>query len=321
MCRHLRGAAGVGFGDGGAEEIMRRVGLVILALWPLACQRTDPAVVDRLPAGGTDVTLFVAADTHFGYEGIPELNKLQIAAMNGLPGMPYPAQIGGAVARPRGVLIAGDLTEKGAADQWRQFVAHYGLTGKDGMLQYPVYECRGNHDRGLFSQPVLDGVKKRHGRLTYSMDFDDLHVVCLDLYPDAAILSWLRSDLAAVGRTLPVVIYFHYSIEGPFSDWWSRREKDAFAEAIEGFNVVGIFHGHYHGSQHYRWRGYDVYNVGSPRHGMQSFAVLSVSDARMSVASWNWSRRRWQWVHAKPINAPQPTTAGSRPGPAAAARP
>ena len=259
---------------------MRYARWLILAFALTGCSG-PVTVVDRVPAGGTDVTFFVAADTHFGFRNIADLNKAQIVAMNSLPGTAYPPRIGGAVARPKGVLIAGDLTEDGTLAQWKQFVAHYGLTGGDGLLAYPVYEGTGNHDRESFLfQPVLSGVRKRHGSLTYSWDFGDVHLICLDLYPSAANLRWLKRDLAAAGRELPVVVYFHYSILGPFSDWWGRREKQAFARAIAGFNVVGIFHGHFHGSGQYRWAGHDVYNVGSPRHGWHSFAVVRVTSAR-----------------------------------------
>ena len=44
-----------------------------------------------------DVTFFLAADTHFGYQ-VGELdNKEMITVMNDLPGESYPGGIGGAV--------------------------------------------------------------------------------------------------------------------------------------------------------------------------------------------------------------------------------
>jgi len=284
-------------------------------LLPMACQDPPLEVVDREPAGGTDVTFFVAADTHFGHEGIAALNKRQIETMNRLPGTGYPARIGGKVARPLGVLVAGDLTEYGRGTHWDEFVEHYGLTGRDGLLKYPVYEGTGNHDRDiLLYRPALSGVKKRHGDLTYSWDWGDLHLVCLDIYPTAANLRWLKRDLARVGRKLPVVVYFHYPLLGPYSDPWSDKEKEAFRETIDGFNVIAIFHGHYHGSGHYTWAGYDVYNVGSPRHGDHSFAAARVTDTRMSVALWDWDRGRWRWGHVKRFRGASVQPAASGPG-------
>ena len=116
-----------------------------------------------------------------------------------------------------------------------------------------------------------------------------------------------------------MVIYFHYSILGAFSDWWSSREKQAFARAIANYNVIGIFHGHFHGSAHYRWAGHDVYNVGSPRHGGHSFAVVRITDTTMTVASWDWRFNRWRWAHSKRITRSQP--AGPESGATTQARP
>jgi hypothetical protein len=262
-----------------------------------------PAVSERALAGGTDVTFLVAADSHLGVEGIEALNRVQIAAMNALPGTPYPPQIGGSVGKPLGVLFAGDLTEHGSAAEWQLFETLYGLSGKEGLLKYPVFECSGNHDRPfLHLGQVTEKVRQRHGALTYSWDWGDLHVVCLDVYPTAANLRWLRGDLAAAGRRVPVVIYFHYSILGPFSDWWSEAEKEAFAKAIEGYNVVGIFHGHFHGSYHYQWKGLDVFNIGSPKWIYHRFLAVHVTDSAFTVAAWDWDRGRWDWSVVKAIN-------------------
>ncbi len=280
-----------------------QVGLCLVG----GCAASQPTVTDRPRAGGTDVTFFVAADTHFGaMKSIEALNRRQVEAMNALPGTPVPAAVGQwVVAEPLGVLMAGDLTDHGLAREWQQFAAVYGRDGTDGLLRYPLYEGTGNHDRYVpLLRPVLDAVRKRHGRLTYSWDWSDVHLVCLDEYPDAANRRWLVRDLAAVGRRRPVVIYFHFNLVGPFSQWWPRREKEAFARAIDGYNVVGIFHGHFHYSQHYAWKGWDVYNVGSPRHAWHSFAVVRITDTSMTVCSWDWRRRGWAWWHRKDINAP-----------------
>lgn len=273
------------------------------------CPDRQLQVVDRPLQGGLDVTFFVAADTHLGIEHLTALNERQIAAMNALPGTPYPREVGGVVEPPRGVLIAGDLTDGGKAAEFAEYRRLYGADGQDGLLRYPVFEASGNHDRGMglslgLRRHVPQAVRRRHGGLFYSWDWGDLHVVCLDLYPGGSALEFLRADLAAVGRRAPVILFFHYPLLGRYSDWWTDAEKQQFRRAIDGYNVVGIFHGHYHGSGHYVWEGYDVYNVGSPRHRMHSFAVVHVSDDRLAVASWNWDAGRWQWVHVKPIRPP-----------------
>lgn len=242
--------------------------------------------LDPRKGDARDLTFFVAADTHFGVDGIEELNRAQIEAMNALPGTPYPGTIGGRVGWPTGVLIAGDLTQDATAGQWKRFVEHYGLTGSDALLKYPVLECAGNHDRHWAGRTKVEsGVRRRHGSLVRGWIWQGVCFLCLDCYPDATACRWLRRQLEAIGRRRPAVIYFHYNILGPLSDYWSDSEKRNFAEVVAGHNILGVFHGHDHASLHYTWEGLDVYNVGSPRGMDKSFAVVHITDRRMTVAS------------------------------------
>lgn len=283
---------------------MKRGLLAVVVACLAGCDLAEPVTVsNRDRAGGTDVTFFVAADAHLGADGMLPLNRLEIENMNDLPGTPYPADIGGRVDRPLGVLFAGDMTDHGRSGEWKTFEQLYGLTGREGLLKYPVFEGTGNHDRVL---PLLEcvpgAVRERHGGLTYSWDWADVHVVCLDLRPDAGDLGWLRRDLAAAGGRVPVIIYFHLSILGPYSDWWPDSEKEAFAKCIEDYNVIAIFHGHYHGSYAYKWKGLDVFNIGSPRHSAHRFLAVRVTDAALTVAAWDWDRRQWDWTFPRRIN-------------------
>ena len=273
--------------------------------------------------GGLDVTFFVAADTHVGFgasekgaDGRPRnpvkepaesdrINARQINDMNGMPGRPFPPELGGRVGVPRGVLIAGDLTEEGEPWQWSHFVAWYGLKGGDGQLRYPVFETHGNHDKH-HSWFTLDRIRERHGAVRYAFDWDDLRVVCLGEAPDEQGLAFLERDLARVGKDRPVVIYQHFPLRGPFStgNWFGDgRYRADLARIVFGYNVIGLFHGHYHGSGRYRWEGIDVYNVGSTKHEQWSFGVVRVTDTRLSVASWHYGEQHWEYWHDKPINA------------------
>ncbi|MCA9592537.1 MAG: metallophosphoesterase [Myxococcales bacterium] len=272
--------------------------------------------------GGTDVTFLVASDTHFGFgsserdllgalhdpvkdpKGTEAVNARAIRDMNRMPGRPWPQRLGGTIERPRGLLITGDLTENGDPWQWRYFVQYYGLNGDDGLVHYPVFEAFGNHDKH-HSWYVLDRVRERHGGMRYAFDWDDVHLVCLGEAPDDAGLRWLAKDLSAVGGERPVILYFHFPLRGPFSDdnWFGRGDyRERLARALEGHNVIAIFHGHYHASGRYRWAGHDIYNVGAAKHLRHSFAVVRVSDARLRVASWHYGLHEFQWWHEKPIN-------------------
>ena len=290
-------------------------GAAAAGLWVRGCDLAVPDDMDLTdlapaPGGKRDLTFFVAADTHFGVEGMAARNRKQIEVMNALPGTPYPPALGGQVGDPVGVLIAGDLTQDATAAQWRPFVEHYGLTGRDGLLKYPVQECAGNHDREWGKRTVVEaGIKKRHGSLVRGWVWQGVCFFCLDCYPDRTACLWLGRQLDRAGPNRPCVIYFHYSILGSLSDYWSDAEKRTFVETIDGSNVLGIFHGHDHASRHYTWQGFDVYNVGSPRGGADAhtFAVVRITDSQMTVASRPWDAPppgSWSWTHSKAV----PTT-------------
>lgn len=241
----------------------------------------------------------MAADTHFGYPDTEPWNLKKVQAINRIAGTPYPRSLGGRVRRPRGVLVAGDLTNDGTRSQWKQFVRHYGLKGGDGMVRYPVFEGTGNHDYHGKRRLVAEAVRRRHGALSYTWTWQGVHFVCLDTHPRLGRNRWLRRHLRRFGKRAPVVIYFHYSIVGPYSTWWSGLSKSVFRSTIDGYNVIAIFHGHYHRSERYRWKGFDVYNVGSPLYDSPSFAVARVTSSHLTVAAWNYQHERWDWHHRK----------------------
>jgi len=270
-------------------------------------RQPDVPIIDTPRKGGTDVTFFVAADTRVGYRYMEQASAAQIREMNALPGLAYPEDLGSKVARPRGVLIAGDLTENGREDEWRAFERLYGRDGTDALLKYPVFLGSGNHDRRTHPDAgvVIREIRRRHGSEFYSWDWDDLHLICLDEAPTDRGLRWLGKDLARTGRKRPIVLFLHFPLAGAFSEsnWFGKGpQKQQLAEMLAGFQIVGIFHGHYHKSTRTSWEGYDVYNVGSPKHLWRSFAVVRVTDTTMTVVSRDWVQHLWRWSHRKRIN-------------------
>lgn len=260
-----------------------------------------------------DVTFLFTADTHFGYAepivmpdhpegiGVERVHEVVVRAMNGIPGSPFPPGIGGLVGEPRGLLVAGDLTETGQRSELDRFEAIYGLTGRDGALRYPVFEGAGNHD--VWGGPYVKArIAERHGGARYSWDWDDLHMVCLGEAPNAADLAWLRDDLAAAGSQVGVVLFFHYPLKDAETFWFGAGTyRDDLARILAGYRVLGIFNGHRHVSGLYTWRGYDAYLEGSVKHAWHSFSVVHVTDTRFTVASYNYDRHAFWWWHDKPI--------------------
>ncbi|CAN5854641.1 metallophosphoesterase [soil metagenome] len=262
----------------------------------------EVASVRRLQ-GNSDVTFLVVSDTHFGFGGMPAAHEVLIPKLKGIAGRPFPTAVGGSVAPPRGLLVTGDLTEWGDADQWEPFARTYGRDGgADGQLRIPFFEVVGNHDK-VHGPFVEQQVMARHGgNRFYSWDWGDVHLVALGDAPDEQGLDFLARDLEHVARDVPVVLYFHLALAGPWStdNWFAEGTlKDRLARIAEQWNVIAIFHGHHHATGHYVWRGVDVFKPGAVKDGAHTFAVVHVTDDRMSVVSYDWDRDAWAGVFDK----------------------
>lgn len=168
-------------------------------------------------AGARDVTFLSTSDSHYrqpdhrlGHHN--HLNAATIDEMNAVTNLAWPEKLGGGpIARPRGVVVPGDLIDDGdhaaagrrlSEEQWALFRADFGLDGTDGRLRYPVFEGWGNHDgppaefvrhgfsvqaqirernqmrlqRGLIANVSSNG-------LHYAWDWDDVRLVQLNFYP------------------------------------------------------------------------------------------------------------------------------------------
>jgi cytolysin (calcineurin-like family phosphatase) len=262
---------------------------------PPAPPKPDAAVAAQpkhAKRGGTNVTFCVVSDTHFGYGGMEEQNARLVSRVNTIEGKSYPTSLGGTVARPRGLLVTGDLTEWGREEEWRPFAKTYGLDGGDGDLRVPVFEVVGNHDK-VHGPWVTDTVAARHGGRWYSWDWDDLHLVALGEAPDDDGLAFLARDLDRLEKDVPVVLFFHLPLAGPWSTghWFAEGPyRDRLFEILRGHAIAGIFHGHHHATGHYVWRNIDVWKPGAVKNDAHTFAVVHVTDARITVASYDWER-------------------------------
>jgi hypothetical protein len=273
----------------------RATAIVVLAAAAFATAVRLPALPE--PAA---FTFFVASDSHFGAERMDEVNRDLVSQLNELPGTEYPPALGGQVETPRGLLFLGDATDNGHLDEFAQFEKVYGRDGRDGLLRFPVYEAIGNHDLNSTS-PIKARVTERHGGINYAVDWEGVRFLCLDMCPDGKTLQWLRPELQRAGRRHPLVLFFHYSLAGPYSDFWEAEEKDDFGKAIEGYNVLAIFHGHEHRVGHYVWRGHPVFRPGAPRHFSHHFLVVRMGSRQMQVAARDFDTHRWVQTWTVPV--------------------
>lgn len=220
--------------------------------------------VQTAVATAEEITFFHLGDTHYntraeGFEKQRERFRQVIDKMNALPGTPYPNAVGGAVGRPMGVFIVGDLTESRQAD-FDVVAEDWGLKGGDGRLDFPLYEGAGNHDGPPSTHPKGDVRRAIIARnphrphlaslsengLHYSLNYKGVHFVHLNEYagldadelyagnrdynrkgqaygnPAEESLQFLKQTLAKhVGNSgRPVILFQHYGFDGwPLSPW------------------------------------------------------------------------------------------------------
>ena len=255
------------------------------------------------------IAFFLIGDTHFlaNKEDVARLDERSatvtsrlVDLLNQLPGTEIPSVAGrGRVLAPRGVIHAGDCIDTGdkanvkmQETEWAAFADAFGLTGKDGQLQVPVYEVHGNHDSprgdGLAVRKIIERNKSRPGvtnvsktGVHYSWDWGGVHFVNLGIvvgqvaevpgkrrYGPLGSLEFLGSDLkekiGTSGR--PVVITHHVDVlryaqplpvdkkkaEGME---WHPADVKGFHDVLKGYNVAAILYGHTHVRNVFRWDG------------------------------------------------------------------
>lgn len=172
---------------------------------------------------------------------------------------------------PDFTIVTGDLTDNGYdgksigcfkyggfSDQLSPLKDNYVHKLEDNGI--PVYLCPGNHDRGrpnICYKAVHRYIIKRHGGLKYSFERNGIKFICCGEYPDD--LKWLKKQLKKANDR-PIFIYFHFNLIGPFSNWWSEKEKDKFYQVIKDYpNLQAILVGHWHRSEnHTKWNNIRV---------------------------------------------------------------
>lgn len=164
------------------------------------------------------------------------------------------------------------------------------------------------HRPGLFFAPSVPAENYDAMSDSYAWSWGGLHLVQLhrfggDTHRGAqSAIGWLGENLAehaADGR--PVVLFQHYgwdafSVERwdpaavTFDDqgsgaphWWTQAERQALLDTVQGYNVIGLFHGHEHEKvMIYRQAGIDLFKPRAAYLG--GLAVVRVADGFMDVA-------------------------------------
>ena len=210
--------------------------LVPLGLLLAACGRPSDAAGVPVVAAGDEVTFLVAADTHFGPEGMYERNLRQVEAMNALPGTSWPTALGGVVSEPAALIVAGDLTDLGQPCR---------VVGVRAGVRLPARAracCATRSSSGR-------ATTTRASRWCASCPAPSSSGTAVSTTPSASAactssaststrmpprFRWLRAELERVGPDQPVLLWFHYPLAGPYSDWWTDEEKHGLPRGGRG---------------------------------------------------------------------------------------
>jgi hypothetical protein len=233
-----------------------------------------------------------------------------------------------------------------AGASWRQFRADYleGLTLVDrAYRKSALYVVPGNHEASnavgfykpmtplidksamaeiynLMMRPKIprtpDSFNYLHDKVLRSMDTGGIHFAFVTIWPDSTARRWLETDLGAVARATPVVIFAHDQPDAEANhfrnpnglhdinaqDRFENLLTDQFADgstiddpsvieqrALEVFihahpNVAAYFHGNSNWNEFYDWVGPDrsivlhTFRVDSPMKG----AISSGDETKLS---------------------------------------
>jgi Calcineurin-like phosphoesterase len=285
-----------------------------------------------------DITFYMTADTHYNarWQGIDNEagNRRVIDRINRMADtIKYPSEFGGGyVQRPRGVVCLGDLTDHAKESDWHGtetrngWVDDYGLNGVDGRLNYPVYELYGNHDCVFFSgrKTPKEGIRERNRQRQnvnvssngyhYSWDWDDVHLINLNICPGGPgapaedSLGFARQDITNhVGNSgRPVVVFTHYGWKYDVD----KFNEPAFYNMVKDLNIIALFHGHWHNTQYYRWRGFNACCMNSSQrvhknadwgNGLfEGVGVARITENKLLVAEHDY-RQQWTGLFQKDI--------------------
>lgn len=263
----------------------------------------------------THLTLFVASDPHYGgnYGATADSNRVRaVARFNNLPDSTLPS--GAPVGEPFGCFMQGDLIDWYQASFWSAYTADYAITEGTGNVDVcATYDGLGNHDfqsAEAFGSAVTFSTRdsmiiRNQGRTGITM-FDTafyhyvikeqgVHLINLNVYAGGSEAGWdnrppmnslpfLKTYLAdSVGESgEPIVLFMHYGVNDDISFPFTRRQY--FADAIRGYNVVLIVHGHSHVRGLHTWFGYDVYDTGTIMLG--DYGVVQIRQGVLELQHW-----------------------------------
>lgn len=156
------------------------------------------------------------------------------------------------------VLLLGDLAETGERQNLEAIRDHF------ARLELPVYVEIGNHDyRSSADREAYEALYP--GRLNYNFVHAGWQFVGIDStqgtdWQDTTVqpttLRWLDQTLPTLDRALPTVVFTHFPLASEVQ--LAPRNAEDVLRRFLGFNLRGVFSGHWHGLTEQRFQRADV---------------------------------------------------------------
>ena len=150
---------------------------------------------------------------------------------------------------PLFILHAGDAVSTGSEEQFRHFLE----TLQKTLPDMPVFVAAGNHEltnrdkrdegKALFQQLI--------GPLDYVLDLPEINArfIVLDNssnYLTPRQIDYLQTELRGETCLKFVIMHVPPQTHKWIDDHTFTKGADAFLQTLSGFNVAGVFYGHYH---------------------------------------------------------------------------
>ena len=170
-----------------------------------------------------------------------QANTEMLAALDELPGTPWPSPLGGVVASPLALAVLGDLTDSGRAEQMRCFERSTMPNPTPAVVPplYPATMITATSARGI---PAPDRLARP---LLRAWDWGEVRVLCMDTGPTDSALVWLARELAGVPAERPLMIFQHFAARPVFRAGLVRSNRKPLYPALAEHRVLAIFHGHF----------------------------------------------------------------------------
>ncbi len=183
---------------------------------------------------------------------------------------------------PSFIVVTGDLTEYGGLKgNWEKYLSFFnGIT-------IPIYHELGNHDNTWYCGTKY--LRELYGSPNYSFDRNGVHFIgiCDSTYQEpipslgVEALSFLKEDLAVVGKKMPIIVFFHHPLDS--DEFSSRYEVNKFLDILKPYNVILALVGHGHEPRHHNFNGIDGIQGGTTFRANAGYAVLSFINDTLRV--------------------------------------